>query len=457
MKVIICGAGRVGYGIAEELCREDNEVTVIDVSPSLIQKISTNLDVRGVVGHGAHPDILQQAGAENTNMVIAVTHTDEVNMVACQVAASLFNVHTKIARVRAQTYKDPSWQHLFSSDNMPIDAVISPELEVARAVMQRLTTPGTFMNSSFANGRVRLLGVRLLESCPIANTALTQLTELFPELKSMVVGIKREGNLFVPKGSDQILAGDEIYVIAHKTQVGRTLEILGRNERQGRKIVMIGGGNIGVHLAQNLEKFPGIRTRLVELDKDQAQAASMALKKTVVLNGDGLDKETLVEAGVDSADIAVSISNDDRVNVLSAGLAKTAGVRRAICLVNDRALDPLKESLGIDVLIDPRQTTISTILQYVRRGRILAVESVEDGQAEVIEAIALSSSPLVGKPLRDLDIPDGIRVGAISRNDEILFPNGGFVIRADDHVILFVARSRIATVEKMFRVSDDFF
>lgn len=457
MKVIVCGAGRVGYGIAEKLCAENNEVTVIDLSAKLIHKISTNLDVRGVVGHGAHPDVLVRAGIETTDMIIAVTHLDEVNMIACQLAHTLFDVQTKIARVRAQNYLDPAWQDLFSRNHMPIDVVISPELEVATAVLQRVTTPGAFMNTPFSNGRVSLLGVRLLENCPISNTALTQLTELFPDLNSMVVGIKRGGKLFVPKGEDQILSGDEIYVIAHQDQVNRTLDILGRNEDRGRRIIMVGGGNIGVNLASELEKIPGIRTRMIELDKHTAQKASISLKKTVVLHGDGLDRDTLLEAGVNSADISISISDDDRVNVLSAGLAKEAGVRRALCLVNDRTLDALKESLGVDIFIDPRETTISIILQHVRKGRILAVQTIEDGQAEVIEAIALSTSPLVGRPLRDVDIPSGIRVGAVTRNDEVLFPSGSFVIKAEDHVILFVERSEIPTVEKMFRVSAEYF
>ncbi|VAW02560.1 Trk potassium uptake system protein TrkA [hydrothermal vent metagenome] len=457
MKVIICGAGRVGFGIAEKLCAENNEVTVIDLSATLIQKISTNLDVRGVVGHGAHPEVLVRAGIENTDMIIAVTHLDEVNMVACQVAHSLFKVQTKIARVRAQSYLDQSWQDLFSRNHMPIDVVISPELEVAKTVLQRVTTPGAFMNTPFSNGKVSLLGVRLLENCPVANTALTQLTDLFPDLNSMVVGVKRAGKLFVPKGDDQIMAGDEIYVIAHQTQIQRTLDILGRNEDRGRKIVVVGGGNIGVHLAKELEHLPGVRVRMIEINKEMAQKASIVLKKTVVLHGDGLDRDTLIEAGVNGADIAISLSNDDRVNVLSAGLAKEAGVRRALCLVNDRTLDALKEPLGVDIFIDPRETTISIILQLVRRGRILAVQSVEDGAAEVIEAVAMASSPLVGKPLREVDIPDGIRVGAITRGDEVLFPSGSFVIRADDHIILFVEHNEVSAVEKMFRASDDYF
>ncbi|MDQ7018827.1 MAG: Trk system potassium transporter TrkA [Robiginitomaculum sp.] len=456
MKVIVCGAGRVGFGIASQLSAEKNEVTVIDLSPKLVQQISTDLDVRGVVGHGSHPDVLVRAGIEDADMIVAATHLDEVNMVACQIAHSLFNVSIKIARVRAQAYLDKSWQHLFSNKNMPIDVVISPEIEVARTILQRIATPGAFMTVPFAGGRIKLLGVRLLDDCPVANTALTQLTELFPDLNAMIVGVKREGTLFVPKGSDQVLVGDEVYVVAQEGQVARTLDILGRKEERGRKVIMVGAGNIGIQVAKQLEKLPGIRVRVIENNSQQAEQASIGLNRTVILNGDALDRNTLIEAGVNEADIALALTNDDRVNVLVAGLAKEAGVRRALCLVNDRTLDLLKEPLGIDVFIDPRETTISTILQHVRRGRIIAVQSIEDGEAEVIEAVALATSALVGKPLRDVDISDGIKVAAVQRGEQLLFPNGDFVIKAGDHVVLFAERKDVPGVEKMFRVSRDY-
>ncbi len=456
MKVIICGAGRVGHGIASKLSEENNDVTVIDISPELIKQITTELDVQGLVGHGAHPDVLVRAGIETADMLIAATHLDEVNMVACQVAHSLFGVTTKIARIRANAYLEKAWRDLFANKNMPIDVVISPEIEVARTIMQRVTTPGAFMTVPFADGRIKLLGVRLLPDCPVANTALNQLTELFPDLHAMIVGVKREGRLFVPKGSDQILGGDQIYVVAQTERVKRTLDILGRNEDRGRKVVMIGAGNIGLQVAQQLEEVPGIRVRIIERDKETAEQAALTLKRTVVLHGDGLSRQTLVEAGVREADIALLLSNDDRVNVLAAGLANEAGVRRTLCLVNDRTLDLLKEPLGIDVFIDPRETTISTILGQVRRGRIVAVQTVEEGAAEVIEAIALATSPLVGKAVRELNIPGGVRVAAISRGDSLEFPTGDFVIKAGDHVILFVEKNAVKDVEKMFRVSLDY-
>ncbi len=456
MKVIICGAGRVGHGIASQLSAENNEVTVIDLSPRLVQRISTDLDVRGVVGHGSHPDVLVKAGVQDADMIIAATQLDEVNMVACQVAHSLFNVSVKIARVRAQAYLDKAWQDLFANKNMPIDVIISPEIEVARTILQRITTPGAFMTVPFVGGRIKLLGVRILEDCPVTNTALSQLTELFPDLHAMITGIKREGRLFVPKGTDQVLIGDEVYVIAHAERVARTLDILGRKEERGRKIIMVGAGNIGIHVAEQLEAVPGMRVRAIEANTKQAERASIALKRTVVLNGDGLDYDTMVEAGVEEADIALTLSNDDRVNVLSAGFAKAAGVRRALCLVNDRTLERLKEPLGIDVYIDPLETTISTILQHVRRGRIISVQTIEDGEAEVIEAVALATSGLVGRPLRDVDMRDGIRVAAIERDQQLLFPDGDFVVKAGDHVVLFAERAAVPNVEKMFRVSHDY-
>lgn len=456
MKVIICGAGRVGHGIASQLSAENNEVTVIDLSPKLVQQISTDLDVRGVVGHGSHPDVLVRAGVQDADMIIAATQLDEVNMVACQVAHSLFNVSVKIARVRAQAYLNKAWQDLFANKNMPIDVIISPEIEVARTILQRITTPGAFMTVPFAGGKIKLLGVRILDDCPVSNTALSQLTELFPDLHAMIVGIKREGRIFVPKGTDQVLVGDEVYVVSHIDRVARTLDILGRKEERGRKLILIGAGNIGVHVARQLEAVPGIRVRAIEVDDQQARRASIALKRTVVLHGDGLNHDVLVEAGVEEADIALALSNNDRVNILAGGYAKEAGVRRAFCLVNDRTLDRLQQPLGIDVYIDPLETTISTILQHVRRGRIISVQTIEDGEAEVIEAVALAASGLVGRPLRDVDIGDGIRVAAVQRDNQLLFPDGDFVIKAGDHVVLFAEREAVPNVEKMFRVSHDY-
>ena len=271
MKVIICGAGLVGYGIAEHLSSEDNDVSVIDMEPVLVQRISDTLDVRGFLGHGAHPDVLDQAGARDADMIIAVTFHDEVNMVACQVAHSLFKIPTKIARIRAQSYREPHWQDLFSRDHLPIDVIISPEAEVGEMVLRRLSLPGAFDTVNFAQGQIAAVGISCDENCPILDTPLRQLSELFPDLFAVVVGISRNGTVFVPHGNDQLLAGDDVYVVSRTDHVERTLSIFGHEEKHAQRVVIAGGGNIGLYVAEKLEERGGhTRRKLVELDRTRA-------------------------------------------------------------------------------------------------------------------------------------------------------------------------------------------
>ncbi len=458
MKVIICGAGQVGYGIARQLSLEQNTVTVVDQSPDLVRRISDQLDVRGVVGHGSHPDTLDRAGAADADMIIAVTFFDEVNMVSCQVAHSLFNVPTKIARVRAQSYLSPIWQDLFSRDQMPIDVIISPELEVGRSVLRRLNVPGAFETRGFADERVQMIGVHLEDDCPIVDTPLSQLSELFPDLNITVVGINREGKMFVPDKSDPMMVGDDVYFVCARERVTRALDVFGHTETEARRVVLIGGGNIGLYVAQQLENTnTGIRVKIIEADKERAEVAADQLQRTVVLWGDGLDETVLSEAGAAQAEAVVALTNDDEVNILASLISKRLGGQRTLSLVNNPSYSPLAKSLGIDSSIDPRATTVSTILRHVRRGRIRGLYSVHDGSAEMIEAEALETSPLVGKPLRDVSLPDGIIVGAIVRGDEVISPRGDTKIQTGDQVIIFALSDMVRKVEQLFRVSIDFF
>ncbi|HOV03223.1 MAG TPA: Trk system potassium transporter TrkA [Hyphomicrobiales bacterium] len=458
MKVIICGAGKVGYGIAERLAAEQNDVSVIDSSPHLIQVIRDTLDVQGFVGHGAHPDVLARAGADQADMIIAVTLYDEVNMVACQVANSLFNVPTKVARVRAQSYLAPQWGDLFSREHLPIDVIISPEMEVGEMVLRRLALPGAFDTVRFAENEVVVFGLACAEDCPVIDTPLNQLTELFPDLKAVVVGVFRNDKLFVPRGSDSLLVGDRIYVVAQKDQVRRTLSIFGHDETEASRVVIAGGGNIGLYVARSLERRQS-RTRAMMIENSRARAVEIAdeLNKTVILHGSALDHQILREADIDTADMIVALTNDDQVNVLSCVMAKRLGCARSMALINDPSFANFTNSLGIDTHISPRQVTISKILRHVRRGRIRGVHSVFDGAAEVIEAEALETSMLVGKPLRDVELPDGIRIGAVYRGKTVIVPRGNTQIQAHDRVIMFVRADRVRKVEQMFRVSLEFF
>ncbi|MEM9749539.1 MAG: Trk system potassium transporter TrkA [Pseudomonadota bacterium] len=457
MKVIICGAGQVGYGIARRLASEGGEVTVIDRSKDLIRSITEKLDVKGLVGHGSHPHVLDKAGAKDADMVIAVTFSDEVNMVACQICHSLFSVPTKIARIRAQAYRDPTWQDLFSRKNMPIDVVISPEQEVAETILRRFRNPGAFETVCFVDGRVEVVGVRLEEDCPVVDTPIKQLVDLFPDLRATVAGVIRQDHLFTPDSDDQMMVGDDVFFVADRAHVARALDIFGHAEAQARRVILIGGGNVGLFVARSLEQIPGLKVRLIESSKDRAEAIAEQLARTVVLHGDGLDRELLREAGVTDAETVLTVTNDDQVNILSGVIAKREGAARVLALINNRDYARLVEPLGIDAFVDPRATTVSKILEQIRKGRIKGVFSIRDGEAEVIDAIALETSPLVGSPLKDVRLPDGIVVGAIYRDDDVIMPTGSTQIRAGDRVVIFALREHVRTVEQMFRVSLEYF
>ncbi len=458
MKVIVSGGGQVGTGIARQLAAESNDVTVIDQNEKLIQRIQETLDVRGLVGHGSHPDVLERAGAQDADMLIAVTYSDEVNMVACQVAHSLFNVPRKIARVRAQAYLEGSWSNLFSRDHMPIDVIISPEIEVGRAVLRRLRIPGAFETVDFADGLVQVVGVRIAEGSPVANTPIGQLRDLFTERTFVVMAISRGGAFFVPSGTDQMVAGDNIYFIAPREEVEQTLAIFGHEEHEARRVVLIGAGNIGLYTALDLEKRQSrTKVKIIEQSKEKAERAADALARTVVLMGSGLDHGILHEAGVPEAETVVSVTNDDRVNILASLMARKLGAQRTITLINNPDYGSLLQSLDVGAYLDPRATTVSTILQHVRRGRIKGLHSIRNGAGEVIEAEALETSPLVGRPLREAKLPSGIVIGAIMRAGKIHAPTDEFEIKTGDRIVLFAEREMVRKVEQLFRVSLEYF
>ena len=458
MKVIVCGAGQVGFNIARYLALEGNDITVIDQSADLIRRISDSLDVQGVVGHASHPDILEQAGAEDADMIIAVTHGDEVNMVACQIAHSIFDVPTKIARVRHQSYLQPIWANLYTRDHMPIDVIISPEMEVARAVTRRLQVPGAFEMIPLVDGKVKLLGVRCDEDCPIVNTPLRQLTQLFPDLDMIIVGIMRDNLPIVPSADDQMLPGDEVYFVVDSDQVPRAMATFGHEEPEARRLLIFGGGNIGLFLAAEIERdHPWVNAKVIEIDPERAEVAASQLGRTVVLHGDVLDSDILEEANVAATETVVAVTNDDETNILASLLAKRYGCQRAITLVNKDTYEPLVTNLGIDVVVSPRNITVSTILQHVRRGRIHSVHTLREGFGELIEAEAMATSPLVGSPIKDAKLPSGVLFGAIVRNGKMVVPHGDTVVQANDRVVLFAAKDCIRQVEKLFSVRLEYF
>jgi trk system potassium uptake protein TrkA len=458
LKVLIAGAGQVGLNIARYLAATGYDVTIIDQRQDLVQKIGDSLDIRAMAGFASHPGVLAEAGAADADMLIAVTQVDEVNMVACNVAHTLFNVPTKIARIRQQAYLEGRWQDLFRSQHVPIDVIISPEVEVARAVALRLEVPGALNCVPFAEDRVRLVAVRAGEDCPVNDTPLRQLTYLFPDLHLVVVAIGRGDRFFLPDPDDSILAGDEVHFIVETANVARALSAFGYEERLGERVVIGGGGNVGLFLAREIERrHPELRLKLIEATPARAELVADRLQRTTVLRGDIRDREVLEEAGVPTASAMVTVTNNDEVNIVAGLLAKRLGCRRSLALVNNSTYNLINRGIGLDVAINPRDITVSSILQHVRRGRIKAVHAIGDGEAEVYEAEALEASRLVGRPLREAGFAGGVIVGAVVRKGEVVVPRGDTQIRGGDRVVLAARKEMVRRVEQSFAVRLDYF
>ena len=458
MKVIICGAGQVGWQIAKHLASERNDVTVVDNNADLVARATDTLDVQGIAGFASYPDVLDRAGANDADMVIAATHSDEVNMVTCQVAHSVFDVPRKIARLRAQSYLDAIYADLYRRDHLPIDVVISPEREVADAALRRLTSPATFDTETFLGGRARLMGLTIDEDCPVIDTPLRQLSDLFSTLRAIVVGIRREGTLFAPEAGDQLFVGDAAYLFVHEDDAMRTLDIFGKSTAKPERVVIVGGGNVGLGVASALEaRTERLRARVIEKNRAVAEVAADTLERTVVLHGDGLDVGLLAEANISRADAILAVTDDDKTNILAAVRAKAQGAPMAICLINDPTLVPLLAPLSIDAYINPRATTVSSILRHIRQGRVKGVYSVGDAEAEIIEAQVLSTSPMAGKKISEIDFPEGALVGAVLKGEEVLRPTSEMRIEAGDTVAIFAVSADVPEVERLLQVSIDFF
>ncbi|AWK86495.1 Trk system potassium transporter TrkA [Azospirillum thermophilum] len=459
MKVIICGAGQVGASIARQLSQERNDVTVIDTSTELAQRMDESHDVRGMVGHASHPDVLEQAGAAGADMLIAVTRSDEVNMVACQVAHSVFNIPVRIARIRSHAYLKPQWATLFRAEHMPISVIISPEIEVARGIARRLRSPGAFDMVPLADGKVQLLGVHCTDPAPLLDIPLRRLTEQYPDVRAAVLAVLRDGRWFVPRGDDVIRLGDDVHLVCRTADIVKVVALFGHTEAPARRLVIAGAGNIGFNLARLLEeKMPAVSIRMIERDPDRAGLVSRSLKSsTVVINGDALDHDIQEEAQVHRAETIVAVTNDDETNVFAALLAKRAGCQRAITLLNKTSYAPIIAGLGMNVVVDPAAVTVSSILRHVRRGRVAAVQPVGDGFGEVVEAEALETSRAVSAPLGSLALPHGMIVGALVRGEEVIIPSSRTVIQPHDRVIVMATADLVRKVERLFAVGLEFF
>jgi len=454
MNIIICGAGKVGFSISKQLSSQGHSVTVIDQSPDDIKKINDTQDVKGIVGRASSPSVLENAGAENTDMIIAVTRNDETNMVVCQLASSLFNISKKIARIRTKDFLEGKWNKLYNKSNIPIDVIISPEKEVAKSLFRRLEAPGALDNVPFASNKVKMLEIAIEKTCPIINLPLKKLTEKFPNFKANIVGLVRKEKFQFLKKEDKLLEGDSVYLVVRSEQLNEILKAFGHEEKISKKILIIGGGNIGLHLAKMLEEnFEDSRVKIIEKNKNRAEEIAAELTSSIVINGDALDEEILKEANLEDSETVLALTNDDENNIMACVLAeKTGQKKRTIAIVNKSNYSLLQSSLNIDDLVDPRMTTVSRIMEHVHKGTIGTVYSLLDGEFEFIEAKILEKSELLNKKIKESNLPEEIRIGAIVRDKEVIIPRSSFVFEKDDLVILLSKRDKLKEVEDLFSI-----
>ena len=461
MNIIICGAGRVGFTIAKQLSEQGHSITVIDTSSEDIQKIDDALDVKAIVGKATYPSILEKANAAETDMIIAVTRNDEINMVICQIAFSIFNIPKKIARIRSQDYLNPKFTTVYNKENLPIDVIISPELEIAKSIQRKLEAPGALDSVPFAKNKIRLLEIFINDECSLINIKLKDLTKKYPNLDANVIGIIRDDKFIIPKKDDEIKLNDKIYVIINSSQTVETLEAFGHTEKVSKKILIVGGGNIGFNLAKNIEEtLDAARVKIIEKDKDRAEFLASELNNTIVINGNGLDEEVLAEANLEEAETVLALTNDDEDNLMVGVLVekfakdeKEIEDKRTMALVNKPNYSLLQDSLKIDDLIDPRMNTVSSILKHVHKGTIETAYTIMNGEYEVIEAEIIETSELINKDLKNSNLPEEIRIGAILRDDKIIIPRSDFVFIKDDKVVFLAKKDSISVVENIFRIS----
>ena len=455
MNIIICGAGRVGYTIAKLLSEQNHSITVIDQSSEDIQKVNDGLDVKGIVGKATYPSVLEKASASEADMIIAVTKNDEINMLICQIAFSMFNIQKKIARIRSKDYLNPKFSKVYSKENLPIDVIISPEIEIAKSIQRKLEAPGALDNVNFAQNKIRLLEILVNETCPLVNIPLNELTKKFPKLEANILGVIRNEKFIILKKNDVMKKNDKAYVIINSEQMQQTLLAFGHEEKISKKILIIGGGNIGFNLAKNIEQsFDDARVKIIEKDKARAELIANDLNNSIVINGNGLDEDVLSEANLDEIETVIALTNDDEDNLMVSVLVeKFSKDKRTMALINKPNYSLLQSSLKIDDLIDPRMNTVSSILKHVHKGTIETAYTILNGEYEVIEAEIIETSELINKELRKSNLPEEIRIGAILRDKDIIIPRSNFVFKKEDIVVFLAKRDQLSVVENMFRIS----
>ena len=461
MNIIICGAGRVGFTIAKILSEQGHSITVIDQSSEDIQKIDETLDVKAIVGKATYPSILENANASEADMIIAVTRNDEINMLICQIAYSIFKVQKKIARIRSQDYLNPKFKRVYNKENLPIDVIISPEIEIAKSLQRKLEAPGALDNVPFADNKIRLLEILVNSNCPLINIKLNELTKKFPKLAANIMGVIRNDKFTILNKHDVMLKDDKAYVVIDASQMQDTLNAFGHNEKISNKILIIGGGNIGFNLAKSLEEtFDSARVKIIEKNKERAEFIAGELNNTIIINGNGLDEEVLSEVNLDEVETVLALTNDDEdnlmVSVLVEKLTKDNNKlinKRTMALINKPNYSLLQSSLKIDDLIDPRMNTVSSILKHIHKGTIENAYSILNGEYEIIEAEIIETSELINKELKSSNLPDQIKIGAILRGEEVIIPRSNFVFKKEDIVVFLAKKDFLQVVENMFRIS----
>ncbi len=457
MKILILGAGQVGSSAAYHLSREEaNEVTVVDISAEVLRDLQDRLDIRTVVGNGAHPDVLERAGASDADIIIALTDSDETNMIACQVAYTLHHTPTKIARIRSADYMNA--KKLFTQDAIPVDVRISPEQLVCEYVEQLILYPGALQVLEFANGRVRLVGARADRDGLLVGQKISALREHIPNAEGRIAAIYRHGKSIEPAGDTMIEEGDEIFFVAARQDVRVFMSEMRKLEDPVRRVVIAGGGNIGLRLALALEQTNNVK--IIERSSSRARIISEQLNKAIVLVGDAADEELLLEENIDNVDVFCALTNAEEANILSAMLSKRLGAHKVMALINRPSYAELVESGTIDIAISPQQVTIGSLLAHVRRGDVVKVHSLKRGTAEAIEAVAhgtSGNSRVVGRKVEEIDLPRGAAIIALVRGEQVIIAHHDTVIETDDHVILFLTdRRQIERLENLFQVGVSF-
>ena len=456
MKILILGAGQVGSSLAENLAHEANDITIVDKNEETLHQLQDRLDLRTVAGHASHPDILRAAGAEDADMLVAVTDSDETNMVACQVAYTIFHTPTKIARIRAVEYLD--YENLFCTAALPIDFLISPEQLITDYIQRLIEHPGALQVLDFADGQVQLVGVKAYYGGPLVGHELRTLRDHMPNIETRVAAIYRRNRAILPEGHTVIEADDEVFFIAATKNIRAVMGELRRLDKPYKRIMIVGGGNIGKRVAQTLEA--NHQVKILDHNSARTEVLSNELEKTIVLHGDAADQDLLLEENIEKTDVFCALTNDDEANILSSMLAKRRGARKVMTLINRAAYVDLIQSGDIDIAISPQQATIGSLLTHIRRGDVVKVHSLRRGAAEAIEAIAHgdeTTSRVVGRKIEELKLPQDTTIGAIVRGDEVVIAHHDTVIQSEDHVILFlVDKSRISEVERLFQVGITF-